>query len=92
MCLIASYPLFHFGTVGQSVSAPVVDSDVTRWKTRQTSSTPRTFGHIVSSHDRLWLVSLLEQLSASLAVMLLLQAEQSVVPDTVREVKRCPLL
>lgn len=38
------------------------------------------------------LVSLLGQLSASLAVMLLLQAEQRVVPDTVREVKRCPLL
>lgn len=46
----------------------------------------------VSSHANIWLVSLLEQLSASLAVMLLLQAEQSVVPDTVKEVKRCPLL
>ncbi len=34
----------------------------------------------------------LGQLRASLAVMLLLQAEQSVVPDTVRELKRWPLL
>lgn len=34
----------------------------------------------------------LGQLRASLAVMLLLQAEQRVVADTVREVKRWPLL
>lgn len=45
------------------------------------------FGKV--SRQRLWIVTLhVGQLSASLAVILLLHAEQSVVPDTVNEVKR----
>lgn len=32
---VFSYPLFHFDTVGQGVSAAVVDGDIAGWKKKQ---------------------------------------------------------